>query len=217
MAVITDISIPADQFALGKLLDEYPDIDIELVRVIPLREGIIPLFWVAGGNPADIESTIRDDPLAEEVDLLTEADDRYLFEIRWSTEIDQLIHPMIESHAEVLRADGDIDQWHFRLQFPNRSMLAAFRQRCQDNDIQFHLEALYNPTIPGRDLEEGELSSQQFDILATAHENGYWHVPREIQLGELADLIGVSSNAASERMRRALDTVVGQALASKNT
>ena len=49
MAVITDISIPADQFRLGQLLDEYPDIDIELVRVIPLRDGIIPLFWVAGG------------------------------------------------------------------------------------------------------------------------------------------------------------------------
>ena len=166
MTVITDITIPAEKFSLGKLLDEFPDINIELVRVIPLRDGIIPLFWVSGANPANIETTIREDPLAEEVELLTQADDRYLFEIRWSTEIDHLIRPMIESRAEVLWANGDVDEWQFRLQFPNRSMLAAFRQQCLDKDIKFHLDALYNPTIPGEDLEEGELSSQQFDILA---------------------------------------------------
>lgn len=215
MAVITDIEIPADQFALGKLLEQYPHIDIELVRVIPLRDGIIPLFWVEGADPDDVEATIRGDPLAENIELLTEADGRYLFEIRWSTEIDALIKPMIESRAEVLIAEGTADRWTFRLQFANRSMLGDFRQRCQDNDIQFELKALYNPTIPGKPLEEGELSSEQYDILATAHENGYWHIPRDIELGEVAELIGISSNAASQRMRRGLDLVVGQALARK--
>ncbi|WP_284011802.1 helix-turn-helix domain-containing protein [Haloarcula pelagica] len=215
MAVITDIEIPADEFALGKLLEQYPDIDIELVRVIPLRDGIMPLFWVEGADPDEIEATIRGDPLAEEIELLTEADGRYLFEIRWATEVDALIKPMIESRAEVLIAEGSANRWSFRLQFANRSMLADFRQRCQDNDIQFSLEALYNPTVPDEPVEEGDLSSQQYDLLATAHQNGYWHVPRDIELGELADLIGVSSNAASQRMRRGLDTVVGQAVARK--
>ncbi|WP_254523738.1 helix-turn-helix domain-containing protein [Natrinema caseinilyticum] len=215
MTVITDIEIPADQFALGKLLEQYSDIEIELVRVIPLRDGIIPLFWVDGANPDDVEATIRGDPLAEEVNLLTEADGRHLFEIRWSTEIDALIKPMIESRAEVLIAEGSANRWNFRLQFANRSMLGDFRQRCHDNDIQFQLQALYNPTIPSEPLEEGELSSEQYDILATAHAKGYWHIPRDIELGEIADLIGISPNAASQRMRRALDTVVDQALAAK--
>lgn len=214
MAVITDIEIPADQFALGKLLEEYPHIEIELVRVIPIRNGIIPLFWVEGADPDDIQTTIRGDPLAENIELLSEADGRYLFEIRWSTEIDALVKPMIESRAEVLIAEGSADRWTFRLQFANRSMLGDFRQRCQDEDVQFELKALYNPTIPGEALEEGEISSEQFDILSTAHENGYWHIPRDIQLGEIADLIGISSNAASQRMRRGLDIIVGQALAA---
>ncbi|WP_458190642.1 bacterio-opsin activator domain-containing protein [Haladaptatus sp. NG-WS-4] len=202
MAVITDIEIPADQFALGQLLEEYPDVEIELVRVIPLRDGIIPLFWVEGGDPEEIEATVRRDPLAENIELLTEADGRYLFEIRWSTEIDALIQPMIESRAEVLIAEGTVDSWMFRLQFANRSMLADFRQHCQDNGVQFELTALYNPTIPDEELTEGELTNEQFDLLATAHEHDYWDIPRGIELGELADLIGVSSNAASQRMRR---------------
>ncbi|MDS0283835.1 bacterio-opsin activator domain-containing protein [Haloarcula onubensis] len=215
MTVITDIEIPADKFALGKLLEQYPDIEIELVRVIPIRDGIIPLFWVDGADPDDIEATIHDDPLAEDIELLTETDGRYLFEIHWSTEIDHLIQPMIESRAEVLIAEGNSDRWTFRLQFANRSMLADFRQRCQDNNIHFELKALYNPTIPGEQLEEGELTSEQYDLLATAHENGYWHIPRDIDLGELADLIGISSNAASQRMRRGLDIVVGHSVAGK--
>ncbi|WP_390207643.1 hypothetical protein [Halocatena marina] len=49
--MITDISIPADQFALGRLLDEYPDIAVELERLVPLREDIISLFWVTGAPP----------------------------------------------------------------------------------------------------------------------------------------------------------------------
>lgn len=37
--------IPADVFPLGRVLDEYPDVEIELERLVPLSEGIIPLFW----------------------------------------------------------------------------------------------------------------------------------------------------------------------------
>jgi len=212
MTVITDISIPSDQFALGELFQEYPQIGIELVRIIPLRDGVIPLFWIEGGDPDEIEATLRADPITEEVNSLTQTDGRFLFEMRWSPEIDSLVQPMIESGAEVLSAVGSVTDWEFRLQFPSRAMLADFREHCQANDIQFHLQALYNPTIPEDPLDEGGLSSEQFDILATAHENGYWHVPRDIELGEVADLIGISPNAASQRMRRALDTLVGQAI-----
>lgn len=211
MVVITDITVPADLFALGRLLDEYPEIEIELVRLVPLREGIIPLFWVEDGAPDDIESTIRGDPMTEEVRYLTEADNRHLFEIQWSAEIDGLITPLIQSGAEVLRAEGTVDSWEFRLQFESREQLADFRERCQENDVQMHLDALYNPSLPEHEADGG-LTDQQFDILDTAYEKGYWDIPQGVTLGELAVLIGISSNAASQRMRRGLNTIVGQAI-----
>jgi predicted DNA binding protein len=211
MAVIIDVEVPADQFALGRLLEQYPGIHIEIVRVIPIRNGVIPLFWVEGADPDDIQATIRSDPMAEGIRLLTETDGRYLFEIRWSSAVNSLIIPMLLSRAEVLIAEGTADRWSFRLQFANQSMLSDFRQRCEDNDIQFELRALYNPTIPDESPKE-ELSAEQYDILAIAHEKGYFHVPRDIQLGEVADLIGISDSAASQRMRRGLNRVVGQTI-----
>ncbi|RBI60814.1 bacterio-opsin activator [halophilic archaeon] len=213
MVVITDITVPADQFALGQLLDEYPDIEIELERIVPLREGVIPLFWVEGGKHEDIIATLQKDPLTEDVQYLTEADGRYLFEIRWNPKIDALIKPMIESKAEVLRGEGEVDKWEFRLQFDNRDQLRTFRESCQANDVQIELDALYNPTMPVE--EHGELTDEQYDVIETAYRSGFWDVPRGTTLSDLAGLIGISSNAASERMRRALNRLVGEYLAEQ--
>lgn len=211
MTVITDVAVPAEQFALGQLFDEYPDIAIDLERIVPLREGIIPLFWVEGGEPEAIEATLRADSLTEEVTLLTNLDGRYLFEMVWNANIDALVQPLIQSGAEVLRAEGGVDRWEFRLQFDNRAKLTDFRERCQANDVDMQLLALYNPAVPLHDDEE-PLSNEQFDILATASEKGYFEIPRDITLTELADLIGISPNAASQRMRRGLGTLVEAAV-----
>ncbi|WP_264556470.1 hypothetical protein [Halocatena marina] len=59
--VIIDIAVPADQFALGQLLDEYPEIVIELEWLVSLREGIIPRFWVDDATAEEIKATIEED------------------------------------------------------------------------------------------------------------------------------------------------------------
>lgn len=207
MVVITDIAVPADQFALGQLLEEYPEIEIELERIVPLREGIIPLFWVEGGDPEEVGRTLQTDPLTTRVNQLTEVSGRYLFEITWSAEVDSLVQPLIESNAEILRGNGTVDLWEFRIQFQNRGDLAVFRESCIENDVDMQLQALYNPALPDLEHRDG-LTPEQYDILATAHEYDYFTIPRGVELGEIADLIGISPNAASQRMRRALDYVV---------
>lgn len=211
MTVITDISVPTNQFALGRLLDDYPEITIELERLVPLHDGIIPLFWVDGATLADLTVTIEKDPLSEEVRHLTEMNGRHLFEVKWSPEVDALVDPLIESGAEVLRAEGTVDRWEFRLQFRNRAQLATFRELCQDNEVDMHLNAFYNPAVPVKKTDDG-LTDEQYDIIDTAYQQGYWEIPREITLDELAALIGISSNAASQRLRRGLTMLVGEAL-----
>lgn len=213
MTVITDITVPADEFALGRLFDSFPDITIELERLVPLDSSIIPLFWIEGQDPEDVERTIRTDSMTDDVNVLTTVDERILFEIRWNPEVDALITPLKESNAEVLRATGSADVWEFRLQFRDRTELADFRDRCQEHGLQMRLAAIYNPSHPE---SEQELSEEQYDIISTAYTNGYWNVPRNIELQDLAELIGISQNAASQRMRRGLSTVVGSYLESED-
>lgn len=212
MTVITDIEIPADQFALGRLFATHSDIAIEVERIIPLGKRIIPLFWVEGVAPETIEETIRSDPITVDVRQLTTVEDRTLFEVQWDEKVNGLLGTLRKSRADVLRASGDDSHWTFRLQFHDRELLSTFRDKCQDSGIQMVLHALYNPTPKGDPTNT--LTDEQFDILATAYEHGYFEVPRGITMGELADLIGISTNAASQRMRRGLATVVADAIES---
>ncbi|WP_435334363.1 helix-turn-helix domain-containing protein [Haloarchaeobius sp. TZWWS8] len=209
MVLITDIMIPADQFALGRVFNANPDVEIELERIVPLRGAVIPLFWVEGSEQADIEAVLAADPLAEEVTVLSELEGRSLFQVVWSSEVNGLVQSLIESRAEILRATGTVNEWEFRLQFNDRERLQVFRERCVESGINMTLRRLYNPSLPRKN---DQLTDDQYDIISTALNKGYWDVPRGIKLGELAALVGISDNAASQRMRRGLKTLVTDSL-----
>lgn len=207
--IITDITVPADRFALGRLLDEYPDSKIELERLVPLHSGIIPLFWVDGGERDAIEATLRTDPLTQDVRLLTEANGRSLFEIEWSSDVDHLVQPLLATDAEVLGAEGTVDAWEFRLQFMTHQALTDFLAACREHDVAVDLRRLYNPTLPE---EGGQLTEDQYEIIATAYERGFWNIPRDATLSDLAEEFGISGNSASQRLRRGITTLVANVL-----
>lgn len=46
-----------------------------------------------------------------------------------------------------------------------------------------------------------------------ALERGYFSVPRDAQIGDLADELGVSTNAVSQRLRRAMENLTRNTLA----
>jgi predicted DNA binding protein len=212
MAMVTtiiDVRVPAAAFPLGRILREYPEVEIELERLVPTRNAVIPLFWVASEREESVERTLREDPLVEELDELTRTPNRVLYAVTWSPEIDTMVKLLIDLDVEVLTAEGTANFWEFRLQFRNREQLARFRRDCREHGLPLDLLRVYNPMIPP---EEGPLTPEQTDALATAYENGYFDVPRQASLQELADLIGISDSALSQRLRRGIRTVVGESL-----
>jgi hypothetical protein len=209
VTTIIDVRVPADAFPLGRILQAYPEIEIELERLVPTKQAIIPLFWVASESEESVEATLREDPLVESLDELTRTPDRVLYQVNWSPDIDHLVGLLIDLSVEVLTAEGTANFWEFRLQFRNREQLARFRRIAQDHDVPLDLLRVYNPMVPP---EEGPLTPEQTDALATAFENGYFDVPREISQRDLADLIGISDNALSQRLRRGVKTVVSEQL-----
>lgn len=209
VTTITDIRVPAAAFPLGRILDEYPEIEIELERLVPTRAEIIPLFWVGSESEAAVEETLRSDPLVEDVVQLTRTPDRILYSVDWSSAVDGLVDALVDIPVDVLTAEGTADFWEFRLQFPGREQLSQFRRRCQDEDIDLELLRVYNPQMPP---EEGPLTGEQQDALATAYENGYWDIPREITQTELAALVGISDNSMSQRLRRGVKVAVAELL-----
>jgi predicted DNA binding protein len=52
----------------------------------------------------------------------------------------------------------------------------------------------------------------QADALRTAHEMGYFSVPRDVDASEVAAALDISKSAFLERLRRGLDRLLGEAL-----
>jgi predicted DNA binding protein len=205
MIVIADITVPSNAFELGRLLDEFPNARIELERIVPLRDTIIPLFWVTGSGPDEILDALTDSPLTAEARFLTDDGNRQLFEVRWTSDVDGLVTALVETEAKMLEGSSTGEGWDFRLQFRNREDLSRFRELAEASDIPIILRRLYNPNFP---RDESVLSSEQAEALMYAYEQGYFEVPRSVTVTELADHFGISDNAFSQRLRRGLSALV---------
>jgi predicted DNA binding protein len=194
---------------LGRILETHPDVEIELERLVPTREAIVPLFWVETGSEREVEETLRTDPLVEHLVRQTRASGRLLYSVTWNRDVDGLVRAIVDLGADVLSAEGTANVWEFRLQFRSRADLGRFRRTVRERGIDLDLLELYNPQIPP---EKGPLTSEQHDVLVTTYERGYWDVPRETTQRELADFIGISENLLSRRLRDGVRLVVGEQL-----
>ncbi|SIR97293.1 Predicted DNA binding protein, contains HTH domain [Haladaptatus litoreus] len=209
MIVIADVSIPADAFPLGRILEEYPEMEIELERIVPLHDAVIPLFWVSDGDTEAIEATLKEDPLTKSVRPLTQTDSRVLYEVEWSPEVNGVVQSLFDSDARLLEAEGTVDVWDFRLQFRTRSDLDRFREACEENGIPVTLRRLYNPALPE---ENGQLSARQYEALVSAYKGGYFEVPRGTSMSTLAAEFEISDSAVSQRLRRGTAALIAETL-----
>jgi predicted DNA binding protein len=212
MAVIADITIPSEEFELGRVFEQHPDITIDIERIVPLGDAVIPLFWVTNGNPEVIQSTLLDSPHTEIVRDLTDAGERVLFEVRWDLDIDGIIQPLIDTSARVLEATGNTEEWEFRIRFSTQEDLNEFNQTATNKGIPVTLRHLYNPTPPE---EQSSLSDEQRKAITEAYRRGYFNIPRDVTAAGLAEEFEVSDSALSERLRRGLSTVVRENMIPK--
>lgn len=206
---ITDIRVAADTFPLGRILQSYPDVEIELERLVPTDMGIIPLFWVTAENEAAVTETLRNDPLVDKVEMLMRTGGRLLLSVAWNPDTDELIRIFTDLGVTVLRAVGTAEFWEFRLQFTDREQLRRFRHRCREKSIPIELLRVYNPALSSG---PALLTDDQREALETAYEYGYWDVPRVVTQAELATIVGISDNSMSQRLRRGVRVAVGQLL-----
>lgn len=209
MTVIADITVPSEAFELGRILRGFPIDAIEFEPVVPLRESLLPLVWVTGGDRDAIETDLLDLSEVEAVQRLVVDDDDTLFEVTWHDDLDGIVQPLIESNARILEASGRAEAWDFRLRFPSHESLSLFNMAATDEDIPITLRHLYNPVIP---TDQSPLSPQQQEALELAYHRGYFEVPRRVTLSKLADEMEISDSALSQRIRRGTATVVERSL-----
>lgn len=73
------------------------------------------------------------------------------------------------------------------------------------------MKRLYDPTDPNAGGQFG-LTPEQREALPASLEAGFYEIPQEATMGDVAEAIGISRQALSKRLRRAHGALVRHAL-----
>mgnify|MGYP006280196771 FL=1 len=211
MSVIADLRIPSSQFALGRILSMRSETSIELETLVPIGEKAVPFFWVYDADKDRFLDSVRSHDAVESITEVDEHDGKILFGLDWHIADDVVFRSIHENAGHILEATGTTDTWEFECRFEKYEDLNDFKQSCRDARIDVDVHRIYNPTKPDAGPWYG-LTIRQRETLFLAVEEGYYDIPRRITTVELADRLGVSDQAVTERLRRAIVTLVTNAL-----
>ena len=131
----------------------------------------MPYVWVSGADRDEIENALRADPTVEDVELISEQDHRWLYQMNWVRQIRSLIRMLIEEDSTVLTAFGKGDRWDLRLLFPDREAVSRTYDFCRDVGLKINLQRIYDHD----DSRAGQhdLTEDQEQALVTAFEQGF--------------------------------------------
>lgn len=203
MSVIAEISIPATEFELGRIMSRTESGTIELESLVPTGERAVPFFWVYDADFETFESTVAAEPSVADLAKIDTYDDRVLYTFEWSVENDSVFQSIRRVSAYILNATGAGGSWQFELRFPSHNALSTFQKHCREREVGFEVIRVYNPSKPDLGPWFG-LTEPQREALVLAVEEGYYDIPRDCTTVELAERLGISDQAVTERLRRAI-------------
>lgn len=211
MATIVRGDIPSSEFALQETLSTLPDLEVEIERIVTSGDAsIMPLLWVRGADANATQQALQNDSSVETIELLSTFDNEQLYRMEWIDRIQLVLQMLTNAQASILDAHGSSDQWQLRVLFPDRDELTMTTDFCGDHGLTFTIKTI-------RELD-GELSGRygltdvQHESLIHAVETGYYEVPRNANLADLANDLDISHQALSERLRRATQALIEDAL-----
>ncbi len=211
MSVIVEFQVPSAGFELGRILTVEGVSSVELESLVPTSESTVPLFWIYNSTRKSFADTIRRHPAVNDASAVDAFEDRTLFTLDWDMNQDHLFRAINEYDGQLLNASGTPERWEFELRFPNHDDLSGFIEHCTDAGLSPAITRVYNPTKPDVGPRYG-LTEPQLEALGLAVEWGYYDIPRSCTTRELADELGISDQAVTERLRRAITALVTHTL-----
>lgn len=170
------------------------------------------VFSTSGVDPERLEAAMDDcEPVTEYVALesaVVESRYRVAIDTTHTDVYTQLIDLQTHPMGAVVTGRG----WKISAQFADRADLETFRVVCGDSGVEFRPRRVFEDSAePGDDYG---LTTPQHEALLTAYRMGYFEVPSEADLSDLAVELDTTTSALSERLRRGQRTLIGRTVAS---
>lgn len=210
MSVVAEFTIPPEALPFGDTLVKTQDTEIEVERVVPTQESALPFFWVWGCEPEVFIDDAETEPNVANVNVLAHVEDGALFRAEWKPNA-ELIKGIKRLDAAIIEAIGTTEHWRFEVRTQDQSAFNDFQELFEEQGISIDLNRLYDLS----ELVEGNFRSitpEQREALIAAYQEGYYEKPRQISQEELGEQFDISHRAVSERLRRGIRNLIGEAL-----
>ncbi|WP_255197062.1 bacterio-opsin activator domain-containing protein [Halorarius litoreus] len=213
MASIAEFTIPPADFPLGAVFDPRPEATLELDRVVPSDDTVMPYFWVndAGGDMAAIREVFDGLPEIRSAALMEDLGTKGLFRAEWQPDHLGIMSAIPATGVTVLAATGSVEGWTFELRAERAVQFSDFQQYCSDHDINVTLRRLsrLSEMVTGT---EYNLTPQQHAALVLAYREGYYRDPSATDQQSLAAQLGITRQALSSRLRRGYRNLIASTL-----
>ena len=203
MATIAEFHVPATDTVLATTFERVPEVSVKFESAVSKN---VPSLWVSDAESETVEAAFEADPSVVSATSLAEAGDQFLYDVEFDDEY-SIYEELLEAGGSLLEVRGSEGWWLIRMRFRDRDQLCATHDRLVEMDITATLKRvtdLENTTT----TTDTRLTPEQQEALQAALEQGYFEIPRKISMEELAEDLGISHQALSERLRRGYETLV---------
>jgi predicted DNA binding protein len=211
VASVAEFRLPAEEFCLAETVP-ITDASFEFVQIVAHDDGVLPFVRALGDERTldDLDGLLEADPTLESTECVAKMDGSRIYRTTWTEPIRATVDSLLEEGGTILEATTTDGQWQLQALFPDRDSLSRTYEHCEDRGVAMTVDRIY-----GFDDDRHQrfgLTTQQRETMLAALKQGYYDVPRESSLTDLAETLDVSHQALSERLRRGHGNLVTHAL-----
>lgn len=201
MAIEATFTATHGEFPLAAVFAEFPGAEIELDRVVPTADFVVPYFWVRDVAFEDISMEKVTHPGIHDIRVVDNVNGAAFIRIDWDLGYESVLTGIIDTEVNLISALGSDDQWSFEFRADSQETLADFQSYCRAHDITLELTKLH-ALSPFESGQEYDLTDAQRDAMKLAYTLGYYESPREATRQDVADELGISPQSVGSRLQR---------------
>lgn len=211
MAIEATFTATDGEFPLAAVFAEFPDAEIELDRVVPTDQFIVPYFWVRDAEIEKISMENVTHPGIHNIRVIDDVDGAAFIRIDWDLAFESVLTAIIETNVNLISALGREDQWSFEFRADSQQALADFQSYCRDHEIPLELTKLH-ALSPLESGQEYDLTDAQREAMTVAYTMGYFESPRGATRQDVATELGISPQAVGDRLQRGTRRLIASTL-----
>lgn len=213
MATILECRVPLDEFALTRTFASVPTLQVEAERFVASgSDSAMPFVSVVTDDFDAFEAAMEEDSTVESFSALNGEREKRFYRMEWTAAVERVLELLLGNGGVLTQASSWGESWRLTVLCSDREVLSRTYEGCEENGLSLGIDSI-------RGLDDGEnarfgLTEAQHTTLLKAKKHGYYDVPRDATLSELATILGISHQALSERLRRGHGNLVSRTLSS---